>query len=147
MNDPDAKDVASSTIADSVRYSVKTDDGWGIDMIGVDASDGSSLDHAGIFGKPIRNIKIGGKLVKKARVRNKRGKWLPYGSGFDKELGDNTDITGIEIVGKRLVFAIHIKGGQWLNPVFTSDVEGEILIGNGAVIDALWIDEVFKSII
>ncbi len=141
MNDTDTKDVAVSTITDSVRYLVKTDDGWSIDMIGLDASDDSGLDHAGIFGKPICNIKIGGKLVKKARVKNSRGKWLPYGSGFDKELGNDTNITGIEIVGKGLVFAIHIKGGQWLNPVFTSDIEGEVLVGNGAVIDALWIDE------
>ena len=138
----DTMDTTISTITDPVKYSVKTDDGWGVTMIGLDASDDSGLDHAGIFGIPMINFKIEGKLVKKARIKNKRGKWLPYGCGFNTELGNNTDITGIEIVGKGLIFAVHIKGGTWLNPARTSDVDGEVLVGNGAVIDAIWIDEI-----
>lgn len=132
----------ATTISEAVRYVAKTDDGWGIVMTGLDADDGSDLDYAGIFGMSMINLKIEGKLVKKARVKNKRGKWLPYGCGFNTELGNDTEITGIEIVGKGLIFAVHIKGGMWLNPVRTADEEGSVFIGNGAVIDGIWIDEI-----
>lgn len=138
----DNNDKKETEVEEAVHYIAKTSNGWGIAMTGLDADDGSDLDHAGIIGLPMTNFKIEGKLVKKARVRNKRGKWLKYGSGFNTELGNDTDITGIEIIGKGLLVAVHIKGGQWLNPVFTSDVEGAALLGNGSVIDAIWIDEV-----
>ena len=129
-------------VEEAVHYAAKSGDKWGIGMIGLDPEDGSDNDHSGILGIPITNFKIEGKLVKKARVKNKRGKWLKYGSGFDTELGDNTNIIGIEIVGKGLIFAVHIKGGQWLNPVRTSDEEGAVLITTGAFIDGIWIDEI-----
>lgn len=132
----------NAMVEEAVHYVAKTNDGWGIPMIGLEADNGSGLDYAGIMGTPMVNLKIEGKLVKKARVKNKRGKWLKYGSGFDTELGDDTAITGIEIVGKGLVVAVHIRGGQWLNPVFTSDEDGVAVISTGAVIDAIWIDEV-----
>lgn len=136
------EETTVTTIDEAVHYVAKTNDGWGIAMTGLDADDGSDSDHAGVFGMPMINFKIEGNRVKKARIKNQRGKWLKYGSGFDTELGNDTDITGIEIVGKGLVFAVHIKGGTWLNPVRTSDVDGEVLVGNGAVIDAIWIDEI-----
>ena len=136
------EETTVTTIDGAVHYVAKTNDGWGVAMTGLDADDGSDLDHAGIFGTPMTNFKIEGNLVKKARIKNKRGKWLPYGRGFNTELGNDTNITGIEIVGKGLIFAVHIKGGMWLNPVRTSDDDGEVLVGNGAVIDAIWIDEI-----
>lgn len=143
MTDTEKKEETTVTTTDTaVHYVAKTNDGWGTAMTGLDADDGSDFDHAGILGRSMINFKIEGKLVKKARIKNKRGKWLPYGCGFDTELGNDTDITGIEIVGKGLIFAVHIKGGTWLNPVRTSDVDGEVLVGNGAVIDAIWIDEI-----
>ena len=142
MTGTDKKDETIATIANKdVYYAAKTNDGWGVAMDGLDAGDGSDLDHAGIFGMSMTNFKIGGKLVKKARIKNKRGKWLPYGSDFNTELGNDTDITGVEIVGKGLIFAVHIKGGTWLNPARTSDNDGEVLVGNGAVIDVIWIDK------
>lgn len=133
------EETTMTAIDEEVHYVAKTNDGWGVAMTGLDADDGSDLDHAGIFGMSMTNFKIGGNLVKKARVKNKRGKWLSY--GVNTELGNDSDITGIEIVGKGLIFAVHIKGGTWLNPVRTSDTEGEVLVGNGAVIDAIWIDK------
>ena len=132
----------NAMIEEAVHYVAKTNDAWGIPMTGLEADDGSGLDYAGIMGIPMVNLKVEGKLVKKARVKNKRGKWLKYGSDFDNELGDDTAITGIEIVGKGLVVAAHIRGGQWLNPVFTSDEDGAAMISTGAVIDAIWIDEI-----
>lgn len=138
----DTEKKEETTIEDDVRYAIKTNDGWGVTMTGLDADDNSDIDHAGIFGMSMINFKIEGKFVNKARVKNKRGKWLPYGCGFDAELGDDTDIIGIEIVAKDLIFAVHVKGGAWLNPVHTSDVDGEVLVGNGAVIDAIWIDKI-----
>ena len=83
-----------TTIDEAVHYVAKTNDGWGIAMTGLDADDGSDLDHAGVFGRSMINFKIEGKLVKKTRIKNKRGKWLSYGRGFDTELGNDTDITG-----------------------------------------------------
>lgn len=131
-----------TTTEEAVVYAAKSNYGWGVTMIGIESEDDSGIDHAGIFGSTITNFKIGGRLVKKARVRNKRGKWLKYGSGFDAELGNDSEITGIEIVGSGLILAVHVKGGQWLNPVHTSDEDGAVLAGNGAVIDAVWIDEI-----
>ena len=140
----DEGSTMSITYAEDINvphYCVETANGWGIAMSGLEADDGSDLDHAGIIGMPMKNIKITAKNLTKARVRNKRGKWLGYKTGADG-LGDGTDITGIELVGKGYVYAVHIKGGQWLATMFTSDVDGEVLATNGAVIDAIWINEV-----
>ncbi len=120
--------------------------GWGIEMSGTEAADGSSLDHAGIIGLPMTNFTIEGEGIKKARVRNKRGKWLDYKSGFGmnqlEALGDGTAITGLEIVGKGFIVGVHLRGGEWLNSVNTSDKEGAVTIGIGVPIDAIWIDRV-----
>lgn len=132
---------SESLAEEAVVYQAKTADGWGIEMIGTEASDDSDIDYAGIMGKPITNFKIGGRLVKKARVRNSRGKWLAYNSGMNIELGNNKPITGIEIVGSGLMFSIHVKGGQWVPRIITSDVEGEQLATVGTI-DAIWIDEI-----
>lgn len=136
--------IENTDVIEAVKYVAKSQNGWGIPMIGIEAEDGSNLDHAGIVGLPMTDFKIDGTLVKKVRVRNARGKWLPYGVGLDGKtgIGNGSEITGIEIVGSGLMFAVHVMGGQWLNPVKTSDVEGEILVGVGATIDAIWIDEI-----
>lgn len=125
-----------------VHYSVKTKTGWGVPMTGLTADDDSIIDHAGIIGESIINFKIEGTRVKKARVKTVRGKWLDYGIGFDTELGNDSDIAGIEIVGEKLMVSVHVKGGQWINPVYTSTEEGAVLINSGSAIDAIWIDEV-----
>lgn len=130
-----------SLTEEAVVYQAKTADGWGIEMVGTEPADDSDIDHAGIIGQSITNFKIGGRIVKKARVRNSRGKWLAYNSGMNIELGNNKPITGIEIVGSGLAYAIHVKGGQWLPRIITSDVEGEQLATAGAI-DAIWIDEI-----
>lgn len=142
MNDFIPKEINTTKVNEPIRYVAKTDVGWGVPMLGIDPDDDSDLDHTGVIGKSIINFKIDGTLVKKARVRNKRGKWLPYGSGFDTELGNDTEITGIEVVGKGLIIAVHIKGGQWLNPLFTSDIDGDGAIVTSVPIDGVWIDEV-----
>ena len=132
----------NSTITSIPHYIAKSQNGWGIGMTGLEADDGSALDHAGIIGLPMTGFKIAAKNIAKARVRNKRGKWLPYGTGFDSDLGDGTNITGIEIIGSGYVYAIHIMGGQWMTGMITSDIEGEVLATNGATIDAIWIDKI-----
>lgn len=142
METTEKKTNDPSTIKEAVRYVVKTKDGWGVPMTGLDADDDSDTDHAGIIGMPMINFKIDGSLVSKARVRNNRSKWLPYGRGLDVELGKDSAITGIEIVGKGLIFAVHVKGGEWLSPAITSDVEDEVKVISGAAFDAIWIDEV-----
>ena len=130
-----------TTIDEAVHYVAKTQDGWGVAMNGLEAEDGSDLDHAGVFGLPMLDFKITAKNITKARVRNKRGKWLEYKDGY-KGLGDGSNITGIELVGKGYVFSVHIKGGLWLPAMWTSDVDGEVLATNGSVIDAIWIEEI-----
>lgn len=139
-----AIEVTNTKTTEPIYYKAKTQNGWGIGMNGLEAEDGSELDHAGIIGMPMTNFMIDGTLVKKARIRTKRGKWLDYVTEFDGKtgIGNDVPITGIEIVGKGLVFAVHALGGQWLNPVFTSDTDGEILVGSGFIIDAIWIDAV-----
>lgn len=124
------------------HYCAATQDGWGVDMIGTSSDDGA--DYAGVMGHPITNFSVEAKGITKSRVRNKLGKWLEYKTGFDKTkgLGDDTPITGIEIVGKGFVVAVHIKGGNWLTPSFTSDSDGEVLIGASTPIDAIWIDKI-----
>lgn len=132
----------NSIVENVVIYQAKTIDGWGITMIGDSDSDDSGIDHAGIIGKPMINFKIDGRLVKKARIRNNRGKWLNYNSGMDIELGNDKPITGIEIVGSGLIFAIHVKGGEWLPSIITSDIDNEVLATVGTSIDAIWIDKI-----
>lgn len=131
-----------TTIDEAVHYVAKTNDGWGVAMTGLYADDGSDVDHAGILGLVITNLRIAGKNIKKARVRNKRGKWLPYKTGANTELGDDSIVTGVEIVGGGYRVSVHVMGGQWLGAVTTSDTDGEVLIGSGAPIDAIWIDEI-----
>ena len=123
------------------HYCAATSNGWGVEMTGTSSDDGK--DYAGIIGNSITNFTIEAKEIIKARVRNKNGKWLEYKTGFDKNsgLGDSTPITGFEFVGKGFVVAVHIKGGTWLTPVFTSDRDGEVLIGASTPIDAIWIDK------
>lgn len=139
------KTVDIKTISKTPHYVAKTIDGWGIEMHGLEAMDGSITDHAGILGLPMINFTVEGSDIKKACVRNKRGKWLPYKTGFgmnnSEALGDDTAITGIEIVGSGYLMSVHIKGGSWLNPVKTSDIEGQNRLSTGAVIDAVWIEE------
>ena len=142
METTEKKTKVPNAIKEAVRYVVKTKDGWGVSMTGLEADDGSDADHAGVIGLPMINFKIDGSLVNKARVRTNRGKWLPYGKGLDVELGKDSAITGLEIVGKGLIFAVHVKGGGWLSPAITSDVEGEVAVISGAAFDAIWIDEV-----
>lgn len=132
------------TVGKEPRYAACTQDGWGVEMIGTDAVDGSDTDHAGIFGLAMTNFTIAASGIKKARVRNKRGKWLEYKTNFDKNkgLGDGTNITGIEIVGAGYIAAVHVKGGSWLPLVRTSDTEGAVIIGENFIIDAIWVDAI-----
>ena len=125
------------------KYAVYTTE-WGPEFIGLDDELGSDADFAGIFGEPITNFTVGAKGIKKYRIRTKKkGKWHPYQTGFDKSVkSDGTAITGIEIVGKGFCMAVHVKGGTWLPAVNTSDTEGEVLVGSGTPIDAIWIDSV-----
>lgn len=136
----------TKTIPSYPHYAAASQNGWGVEMSGTEAVDGSPLDHAGIIGLPMTNFTIEGQGIKKARVRNKRGRWLDYKSTFGMNdtdaLGDGTDITGIEIVGKGFIVSVHLKGGTWLNTVNTSDKEGEVVIGIGTPIDAIWINRV-----
>lgn len=134
-----------TVLTEDPKYCVATKDfGWGIEMIGTEAVDGSDKYRAGIMGFPITNFTVAAKGIKKARVRNKRGKWLPYHTAYDKVngFGDGTEITGIEIVGSGFKIALHYKGGSWAKPVTTSDEDGAVLIGTGSPIDALWIEKV-----
>jgi len=127
------------------HYVSATKDGWGTEMVGSDTIDGADIvNYTGTMGLPITNFTIEGKGIKKARVRNKKGRWLGYSDKFDKTtgLGDGTNITGIEIVGKGFIFAVHLKGGDWMKPVTTSDKEGEVLGGIGTPIDAIWVEKI-----
>ena len=126
------------------HYISKSQNGWGVDMEGTEAIDGSLIDHAGIIGLPMINFTIEAKDIKKARVRNKRGKWLDYKNFYDinNPLGDDTGITGIEIVGAGYIASVHVKGGSWLRSVVTSDAEGEVILGSNLPIDAIWIDKI-----
>lgn len=128
------------------HYAIENSDGWGIEMLGIEAMDGSDIEYAGVFGLPIINFTIEAADILKARVRNKRGKWLPYKTGFGmnkaEALGDNTPITGIEIVGAGFIFSIHAKGGSWLPVTKTSDIEGDVLAVAASSIDAIWIDKI-----
>ena len=137
-------DTINSEVSEIPRYSGKTKNGWSIEMRGTEAIDGSDQEYVGSFGDPLINFTVEGSGIKKARVRNSRGKWLPYSTGFDtaKGLGNDKSITGIEIVGKGYKFAIHILGGQWLPVIRTSDVEGEILGTIGCTIDGIWVDKI-----
>lgn len=131
------------TIPEVPRYMVKNKRGWGIEMNGTEASDGTDIFYAGRMGFPILNLAIESSKIKKVRVCNKRGKWLPYKVGFDPNgVGDDTMITGIEIVGAGLKYSIHTKGGGWF-PIFrTSDTENDVLAVSAAGIDAIWVDEI-----
>ena len=128
------------------HYVAKTADGWSTEMLGLDAVDGSDTNYTGIFGLPIINFTIEAADISKARVRNKRGKWLPFKSGFGmnkiEALGDDTPITGIEILGNKFMISVHAKGGGWLSTAITSEKEGEVQIVAGSTIDAIWIDKI-----
>ena len=126
------------------HYVAATQNGWGVEMDGTEAVDGSNIDHAGIIGLPMTNFTIEGKGIKKARVKNKRGRWSEYSDKFDKSkgLGNGTDIIGIEIVGSGFIVSVHVKGGSWLPAVKTSDIEGKVTIGIGTTIDAIWVDKI-----
>ena len=128
------------------HYVAKNADGWGVEMSGLEAVDGSEMDHAGTFGLPIINFTVEAADILKARVRNKRGKWLPFKTGFGmnkaEALGDDTPITGIEILGNKFIFSVHVKGGDWLPFVMTSEVEGEVQVIASSSIDAIWIDKI-----
>ena len=134
----------TNTISEDPRYIAATENGWGVEMIGTDAADGSDIDHAGIIGMAMTNFTVGATGIKKARIRNKRGRWLEYKTGFDKSnpLGDGTIITGIEIVGAGYIAAVHVKGGSWLGSRKTSNKEGEVILGSNLPIDAIWIETI-----
>ena len=136
-------DIANDDELDEPKYAVYSKT-WGPDFTGLSDSNESDADFAGILGEPITNITIGAKGIKKFRIRTKKkGKWHSYQNGFNKTTAksDGTAITGIEIVGKGYCFAVHIKGGTWLPTAFTSDTDGEVLVGSGSPIDAIWIDK------
>ena len=136
--------VEKNVTYDAPHYVAATNNGWGVEMVGTDAVDGTAwISHAGIIGLAMTNFTVEDTDIIKARVRNRKGKWLPYSNKFNKTngLGDGTDITGVEIVGKNIIFAVHLKGGNWLPPVRTSEVDGEIFAGSGSPIDAIWIDK------
>lgn len=145
MADVDEKKIAVKAPIHP-HYAIKNSDGWGAEMLGVEAMDGSDTEYAGILGLPIINFTIEAADILKARVRNKRGKWLPYKTGFGmnktEALGDDTPITGIELVGAGFIFSIHAKGGSWLPIIKTSDIEGDVLAIAASSIDAIWIDKV-----
>lgn len=128
------------------HYVAKNSSGWSVEMSGLEAVDRTDADHTGVFGIPIINFTIEAADIIKARVRNKRGKWLGYKTKFGmndiEALGDNTPITGIEIVGKGFIFSIHVKGGTWLPTMRTSDTEGEVLATTGSQIDAIWVEKI-----
>lgn len=143
LTDIEQNDVSKKPLIP--HYSAKTKElGWGIDMTGTYSVDYHNIDYAGVFGLSMTNFTVEAEGIKKARVKNKRGYWLWYSDAFDKTkgLGDDTPIVGLEIVGAGYLVGVHIKGGTWLNAVKTSDKEGEVLIGNGAPIDAIWIDKI-----
>lgn len=134
----------SKVIPVEPHYAVKTKAGWGTEMTGTDAIDYSGTDHAGVLGSPIINVTVEAAGIKKVRVKVGRGRWLPYKAGWDKVegVGNNTPITGLEIVGAGYIVGAHVKGGNWLDPVKTTDKEGEVIIGGGMVLDAIWIDKI-----
>ncbi len=140
MKTDDVKTVVES---EEPKYAVCTTE-WGPDFTGLEDSVGSDASFAGTLGKPITNFTVGAKNIKKFRIRTKKkGKWQAYQTGFNKDIkSDGSAILGIEIVGKGYCFAVHIKGGTWLPAVFTSDTEGEVLVGSGTPIDAIWIDSI-----
>lgn len=125
------------------HYAAKNEYGWGVEMDDIYPVDMSNADHAGIFGTKMINFAAGGGGIIKSRVKDYRGKWLPYKNAFDinDPLGNDTPITGIEIVGEGLIYAVHIYGGMWLFPVNSSSVEGEVFAGNGSIIDGIWISK------
>ena len=140
-----AGDISTTkSISEDPRYIAATENGWGIEMIGIEAADGSDIDHAGIIGKAMTNFTVEASGIKKARVRNKRGRWLEYKTGFDKNnpLGDGTGITGIELIGAGYVASVHVKGGSWLGSRRTSDTDGEVILGSNLPIDAIWIEKI-----
>ena len=126
------------------HYASASNNNWSSELFGTESVDGSDTSYAGILGIPITNFTLEGKGIKKFRVRNRKNKWLPYKTNFDKTIGagDNTPITGIEIVGSGFIFSIHVKGGSWLPAVCTTNKEGEILAIAGSQIDAVWIDKI-----
>ena len=142
----DVEKKVESTLPKEPHYVAKNSSGWSVEMSGLEAIDRTDTDHTGVFGIPITNFTIEAADIIKARVRNKRGKWLEYktkfGMNYAEALGDNTPITGIEIVGKGFIFSIHVKGGTWLPTMFTSDTEGEVLATTGSQIDAIWVAKI-----
>ena len=129
---------------DEFRYAVMADGKWLPVMVGTTSDEDPSLDYAGIFGKPITKITIGG--VEKYRVFSERGKWSKFFTKFDKEnpAGNNTPILAVEIHDKNAVIGIHVKGGSWL-PAKHATYEGSTDVptyaGVLAPIDGLWIDK------
>lgn len=135
--------VIASDETDEPKYCVFTNN-WGPEFIGTESSDNSDNSYAGILGIPFTNIAIGAKRIKKFRIRTKKkSKWTKYITGFTKDstFGDGSPITGIEIVGSGFMYAVHVSGGSWLPPVFTSDKDGEIITSTGSPIDAIWIEK------
>lgn len=127
----------TNTTLTEPRYSVKLNDQWTPDMIGLEDSEGSAKSYAGIFGQPIRDFILGDGY--KYAVRTKRGKWIERNK-YDKtvDLGvNNYPITGIRIDTKGVRYAVHVKGGDWL-PVAIS---GEPII-TGVAIDGIWVETI-----
>ena len=131
-------------IPNEAHYNTATKYGWNNEMIDCNSVDGSEKDSSGIIGEVITNFTIEAAGIKKARVRVAKGGWLPYKTGFNTNdgLGNGKPITGIEIVGSGYLVGVHAKGGSWLSPVKTSDVEGEVVVGGGMIIDAVWVSKI-----
>ena len=138
--------VKTVDIPEDPHYVAENSNGWGIEMLGIQALDiREYADYAGTFGLPMTNFTIEASGIKKARVFTTKRGWCPYKTGFDKKNGLNEDgsaILKIELVGAGFRVAAHIKGGSWLTPITTSDIEGSVSIGMGSPIDAIWIEKI-----
>lgn len=130
--------------SDDPHYSVFAGGEWGDEFTGT-FSETTDNDYAGTLGVPITNITLGAKGISEFRIRTrKKSRWSDYSkAGFNKEntIGDGTPITGIEIVGSGYVYAVHIKGGEWLPSVLTADKRGVNFIGCAVPIDGFWIEK------
>lgn len=129
--------TSTNTTLTEPRYSVKLNNRWMPDMLGLEDSEGSTETYAGIFGQPIQDFILGDGY--KYAVRTKRGKWIERNT-YDQmvDLGaNNSPITGIRIDGNDICYAVHVKGGDWL----PSAVGGEY-ITTGVAIDAIWVSKI-----
>ena len=137
-------DVTKETFTDP-HYIASNKNGWTVEMLGSYGIDDDFATHTGTLGMVMTNFTIECEGIKKARVQDNRGRWLPYKTGFDKVNGlsgkFDKPIKGIEIVGAGFKVAAHLFNGEWIQPKDTSDVEGEVLITVPTAIDAIWVSK------